>query len=251
MNLNYENKKIKEGFHYIIGCDEVGRGCLAGPVVAGAVILKLAEDEMVNQNSWFHQIRDSKLLSAKKRKELESKIKENSIAWAVGQVEANEIDEINIHQATLKAVRIAVEKILNLVSSETVLYHSGLTLPAVALCEGWDLESGNIDSRASGNDKNTKASKEMFLAIDGKFIIPKFHVEQEAVVDGDNKIISIAAASIVAKVYRDELMGELELKYPKYNFAKHKGYGTLHHRKAILQNGLSDIHRKTFCKNLL
>ena len=90
----------------------------------------------------------------------------------------------------------------------------------------------------------------VFLAIDGKFTIPNFSISQEAIVDGDNKILSIAAASIIAKVYRDELMRKLHQQYPIYNFAQHKGYGTLFHRTMILQNGLSPIHRKSFCKNL-
>jgi ribonuclease HII len=84
--------------------------------------------------------------------------------------------------------------------------------------------------------------------IDGKFTIPDFFIDQEAVIDGDNKILSIAAASIIAKVYRDDLMRKLHLKYPIYNFAQHKGYGTLFHRTMILQNGLSPIHRKSFCR---
>ena len=99
------------------------------------------------------------------------------------------------------------------------------------------------------------------MVIDGKFVIPsfakasagrpKFNMEQEAVVDGDNKIFSIAAASIVAKVYRDELMTKLDKKFPEYGFARHKGYGTLHHRQAIIKNGLSLLHRKSFCKKLI
>ena len=89
-----------------------------------------------------------------------------------------------------------------------------------------------------------------FVTIDGKFTIPNLNIEQEAVVDGDNKILSIAAASIIAKVYRDELMRKLHQQYPIYNFAQHKGYGTLFHRTMILQNGLSPIHRSSFCKNL-
>ena len=115
-----------------------------------------------------------------------------------------------------------------------------------------------------------RRNDKLFIAVDGKFIIPyfaeasnfanatsdklkgkpKLNVEQEAVVDGDDKILSIAAASIIAKVYRDELMRNLHEQYPIYNFAQHKGYGTLFHRTMILQNGLSPIHRKSFCRKI-
>lgn len=94
-------------------------------------------------------------------------------------------------------------------------------------------------------------TEKIFLLVDGKFKIPGIEVEQEAVVDGDFKVFSVAAASIIAKAYRDGLMEKLHEKFPAYDFARHKGYGTLHHRKMILENGLSPIHRRTFCGNYI
>ncbi|MCL5775259.1 MAG: ribonuclease HII, partial [Patescibacteria group bacterium] len=115
----------------------------------------------------------------------------------------------SLKAATLLALKLAVEKVLRVVPSETCL-----------------------------------------VCVDGKFIIPNFQVKQQAIVGGDNKIFSIAAASIVAKVHRDLLMKDLDIIYPDYGFAKHKGYGTLHHRQAIKKFGLSPTHRRTFCTHL-
>ncbi len=205
MNLRYEKAKLKNGYRYIIGCDEVGRGSLAGPVVACAVVLDLS-----CKIKDFREIRDSKLVSAKNREKLSGQIKKGVLGWAIGRVDEKVIDEINIHNATLLALKIAAEKALQAVPSETYL-----------------------------------------VCVDGKFVIPDFEVEQEAIVGGDNKIFSIAAASIVAKVYRDSLMKDLDITYPDYGFAKHKGYGTLYHRQAIKKFGLSPLHRRTFCTHLV
>ena len=213
MNLRYENKKLKQGFHYIIGCDEVGRGCLAGPVVAAAAALRPRVKSEKLQVKSLRAIKDSKLLSAKQREEIDITIKQNFL-WGIRVVSEEVVDEINIHNATLLAMKKAVEMLISAYSHELALV--GKT----------------------------------FVTIDGKFTIPNLNIKQEAVVDGDNKILSIAAASIIAKVYRDELMRKLHQQYPIYNFAQHKGYGTLFHRTMILQNGLSPIHRSSFCKNL-
>lgn len=204
MTLNYEKKKILAGYKYIIGCDEVGRGSLAGPVVACAVALDLS-----CKIKDFREIKDSKLISAKKREKLSGQIKEGALGWAIGSVGQKVIDEINIHNATLLALKLAVEKVLRVVPSETCL-----------------------------------------VCVDGKFIIPNFQVKQQAIVGGDNQIFSIAAASIVAKVHRDSLMQKLDKTYSDYGFAKHKGYGTLHHRQAIKKFGMSPVHRQTFCDHL-
>ncbi len=230
MNNKYENKKISQGFSHIIGCDEVGRGCLAGPVVASAVILPIsdANDKLKVESYKVIKscgIKDSKLLSAEKREELAPIIKENAIAWSIAEVSPEEIDRINIHNASLLAMRKAVE---NLLSFYVIPDPIG------------DLKK---DSRFRGNDK-------VMVVVDGKFKIPGLTIEQEAVVDGDNKILSIASASIIAKVYRDSLMQKLHETYPIYNLKQHKGYATQQHRKLILQNGLSAIHRLSFCQNL-
>ncbi|HYV33666.1 MAG TPA: ribonuclease HII [Candidatus Limnocylindria bacterium] len=206
MNFRYETKKQSAGYKYIIGCDEVGRGCLAGPVVAAAVVLRPGIKYKVLG------IRDSKLLSVEKREELTPIIKKLALAWSVAEVSSNEIDSINIHNASLLAMRRAVE--------------------ALTFSNSRELEP------------------EGFLAVDGRFEVPGLSVAQEAVIDGDNKILSIAAASIIAKVYRDNLMQELHQRYPIYNLKQHKGYATEYHRKMVIKKGLSPIHRLSFCQNL-
>lgn len=212
MTTKYERRKIKEGYTYIIGCDEVGRGSLAGPVVAAAVVMR---PEFLNHKSSIlnlRAIKDSKLLTASKRDELTVIIKQYFL-WSIAEVSPTVIDKINIHNASLLAMKKAVKTLLH-------------------RCEGF---------------KSCKAIA--LVVIDGKFILPSLDNHQEAVVDGDNKILSIAAASIIAKVFRDNLMQKLGKKYPEYDFAEHKGYGTLSHRTAIIKNGLSPIHRKSFCRN--
>jgi len=238
MNFRFENSKSSHGYTHIIGCDEVGRGCLAGPVVAAAVILPVTADGKFQVKSYqvikSAGIRDSKLLSPEKREKLSAIIKDNCLAWGIGIVDEKIIDKINIHRATLAAMKLAVENLL------CHCEESGLQLTTKQSYPGERLLRSDALPR---NDK-------YLLAIDGKFIIPGLNMEQEAIVDGDNKILSIAAASIVAKVYRDDLMRKLHWQYPLYNFRQHKGYGTLFHRTTILKSGLSPVHRKSFCKNL-
>jgi ribonuclease HII len=239
MNLRYENQKLKQGYTHIIGCDEVGRGCLAGPVVAAAVALPPQVESEKLKVIKSAGIRDSKLLSADKREYLAAIIKDSALAWGIGVVDEKTIDKINIHQATLLAMKQAVEMLL--ASPRGVILR-----PSASEAE----ESQSPIKRSFGCTQDD-ASKRVLIVIDGKFTIPNFNIEQEAIVDGDNKILSIAAASIIAKVYRDNLMRKLHQQYPIYNFAQHKGYGTLFHRTTILQNGLSPIHRKSFCKNFI
>jgi ribonuclease HII len=203
MNLRYENQKTSRGYKFIIGCDEVGRGCLAGPVVAAAVVFNFK-----SRPKWLSEIKDSKQLLPEKREYLSEKIKSQAV-WSIGEVSSDRVDEINIHNASLLAMKRAIEK-----------------LPLGAY-------------RSSH-----------FLYVDGKFLVPNIKIDQEAIIGGDNKVLSVAAASIIAKVYRDKLMQKLHEQYPIYNFLQHKGYATLYHRKMIIQNGLSPIHRLSFCQNL-
>ena len=181
-----------EGALVICGIDEAGRGPLAGPVAAGAVILPADHDILY--------LNDSKKLSAKKRDMLFDQIREEAVSWAVGLVEPARIDEINILQATYEAMRIAIGK---LTARPDVLVNDAVTIPGV--------------------------------------LIP-----QVPVIKGDAKCISIAAASILAKVTRDRIMEEMDAKYPEYGFAKHKGYGTKEHMDAIREHGPCPIHRRTF-----
>lgn len=177
----------------IAGVDEAGRGPLAGPVVAAAVMLP--------DNPPPFPFRDSKTISHDRRIILHDWLFASGAAIGIGIVEADEIDRINILQAALMAMRIAVER---------------------------------LDPRP---DK---------ILIDGNQLIPRFAIAQEAVVKGDAKIPAISAASIIAKVTRDRIMGELHARYPQYGFDKHKGYGTKEHRDALLTHGPAAIHRKTF-----
>jgi ribonuclease HII len=131
----------------------------------------------------------------------------------------------------------------------------GQSLPRTRSGEEYPAQRGEVvvkpfdSSRMAGLAQGD--SNNFVIAIDGKFPIPNFSVTQETIVGGDNKVLSIAAASIIAKVYRDELMQKHHEEYPVYNFAQHKGYGTLHHRSMILQHGLSPLHRISFCENFV
>ena len=179
-------------YTYICGIDEAGRGPLAGPVAAGAVILP--------KDCTILYLNDSKKLSEKRREELFLEIQEKAVAWKVGIVSPARIDEINILQATYEAMREAV---------------AGLGIvPDVLL-----------------ND----AVK-----------IPGIEIPQVPIIKGDAKSVSIAAASILAKVTRDHIMEEYDKLYPQYGFAKHKGYGTAAHIQAIREYGPCPIHRRSF-----
>ena len=192
-----EKAKQKEGYKIICGVDEAGRGPLCGPVVAGAVILK--EDEFIEG------INDSKKISEKKREKIFEEIKEKAVAYGVGIVYQEEIDKINILNATKKAMKMAVESL---------------------------------------------KVKPDFVLIDGNQNVD-LEMKSEPIIKGDALSISIAAASIVAKVTRDRMLIEEDKKYPEYGFAKHKGYGTKAHIEAIKKYGLCPIHRKTFCKKFV
>lgn len=182
---------------YICGIDEAGRGPLAGPVVAGAVILP--------QDSVILYLNDSKKLSEKKREVLYDEIMEKSVAAGIGIVGPERIDEINILQATYEAMRMAVE---NLKVRPDVLLNDAVTIPGT-------------------------------------------EIPQVPIIKGDAKSVSIAAASIIAKVTRDRLMKEYEKTIPGYGFAKNKGYGTKDHIAGIKELGPSPIHRKTFIKKFI
>lgn len=187
----------------VIGVDEAGRGPLAGPVVAAAVVIK-------GYCSYLDEVNDSKKLTESKRERIfENILNDNNILYGVGIVNADIIDEINILQATYIAMKEAIENI------------------------------PNID-------------KERYLIlVDGNREIKDCKYVQETIVKGDSKSLSIATASIIAKVTRDRIMKELDLKIPGYNFSKHKGYGTKEHYKLLRENGVSNIHRKSFLKNFL
>lgn len=183
-------------YAYICGIDEVGRGPLAGPVVAGAVILP--------KDCSLLYLNDSKKLSEKKREELYSEIMKTAVAIGIGYNTPERIDEINILQATYEAMREAVRAL----------------------------------------------SVKPDLLLNDAVTIPQIDIMQVPIIKGDAKSISIAAASIVAKVTRDRLMVQYDEVYPEYGFASHKGYGSSMHIDAIRKYGPTPIHRKSFIKNL-
>lgn len=181
---------------YICGIDEAGRGPLAGPVVAAAAVLP--------KDCQIFYLNDSKKLSEKKRDLLFDEIKEKAVAYGIGIVSPQVIDEINILQATYEAMRQAISQ-LNVIPE--ILLNDAVTIPGV-------------------------------------------DIMQVPIVKGDAKSVSIAAASILAKVTRDRMMMEYDQIYPEYGFAKHKGYGTAAHIAALKEYGPCPIHRRTFIKNL-
>ncbi len=193
--MEYERRYEELGL--VCGIDEAGRGPLAGPVVAGAVILP-KDCEILYLN-------DSKQLSEKRREELYDEIKEKAVAWGIGMASPARIDEINILQATYEAMREAVSK---LTPKPQVLLNDAVRIPGISLTQ-----------------------------------IP--------IIKGDAKSLSIAAASVLAKVTRDRLMKEYDTVMPEYGFASHKGYGSAMHMEAIRTYGPSPIHRRSFLKNLL
>jgi len=175
------------------GVDEAGRGCYAGPVFAAAVILP---------KDFFHPLlNDSKLLSAKQRDQLRPVIEKESIAFAVGEVCNNEIDSINILQASYKAMHLALDNL---------------------------------------------KKEPVQLLIDGNRFLPYKNIKHTCIVKGDSIYAAIAAASILAKTYRDDFMAKIHTEYNYYGWDKNKGYGTLTHRNAIKENGLCKYHRKSF-----
>lgn len=193
--LSFE--KQYSSYQAICGIDEAGRGPLAGPVVAGAVILP--------KDFKILYLNDSKQLSKRQREELYQEIMDKAVSVGVGVVSHKRIDQINILQATFEAMQQAI---------------AGLSI-----------------------------QPDLFL--NDAVTIPKVSIRQIPIVKGDAKSLSIAAASVIAKVTRDRMMVEYDRLYPKYGFAEHKGYGSQMHIEAIQQYGASPIHRKTFLKNIL
>lgn len=197
-DLEFEKAARKGGFNLICGVDEAGRGPLAGPVCAAAVILP---DDVEIEG-----LNDSKKLSEKKREELFPIIKEKAIAYSIAFGTVEEIEEFNILEATYIAMNRAID---------------GLQIPAD------------------------------YALIDGNRVPKGIKIPCETVVKGDSKSLSVAAASILAKVTRDRLMLEYDKQYPEYKFSAHKGYGTKAHYEAITEHGVCPIHRLSFLKNVL
>ncbi len=197
VDYSIENEYREKGFNIICGVDEAGRGPLAGPVYAAAVILP--------SDCVIEGLNDSKKLTEKKREALFDEIKEKALAYGIASADEKKIDEINILNATFLAMKRAIDSLS--------------VKPDLALIDG--------------NQK------------------PHTDIEEVTVIKGDAKSMSIAAASVLAKVSRDRFMLEMAEKYPQYEFARHKGYGTKLHYEKIAQYGVCDIHRRTFLKKIL
>lgn len=193
----FERWSYENGYTYVGGIDEAGRGPLAGPVVAAVVVF--------NKDVDIKYINDSKKLSEEKRNELFKIIKNEALDYGIGIVDNEKIDEINILNATYLAMKKAI------------------------------------------NNLNNKPDCLLIDAVS----IPNIDIAQKSIIKGDSKSISIAAASILAKVTRDKLMYEYDDKYSEYGFSKHKGYGTKEHYEAIRAYGVTPIHRKSFLKSIL
>jgi ribonuclease HII len=186
-------KPFYQNLHPEAGCDEAGRGCLAGPVFAAAVILPPDFVDPV--------LNDSKQIKEKTRYALRDMIQKVAISWAVAKIDAEEIDQINILNASIKAMHLSLDQL---------------------------------------------KKKPSFIIIDGNRFKPYKKIPHATIIKGDGQYYSIAAASILAKTYRDDFMLEHHEKYPQYNWKKNKGYGTLDHRRAIAQFGRCPLHRESF-----
>ena len=222
-----EEKGYARGLKHVAGLDEVGRGPWAGPVVAAAVIFP--------RGVLHPDIRDSKLLPAKKREKLALWIKQEAIAWGLGIVGPEEIDRINILRASLMAMSIAVSRLRPL--PDLLLIDGQHKIPPEFLKA--------VGERREAEGENQKSPEEITLAHASR-LTPPAYPRQKAIIKGDLVCHSIAAASIVAKVARDQLMAELDDIYPEYGFRLHKGYGSAAHAEALKLLGPTPIHRRSF-----
>ena len=191
--MNHSLKNFYQTELVEAGCDEAGRGCLAGPVFAAAVILP--------EGFYHEKLNDSKQVTEDDRYELRGFIEKHALSYQVASVDHEEIDRINILNASFKAMHLAVDKL------------------------------------------KTKAK---FLIIDGNRFTKYKRIPHQCIIKGDSQYASIAAASILAKTYRDDFMRNLHTDFPQYKWITNKGYGTLEHRKAIVEFGITPFHRKSF-----
>lgn len=207
LNLKKEEKILYEkGIVSICGIDEAGRGPLAGPVVVAC--------SLMSKESMIEGVNDSKKISEKKREKIYEEIVQEAIAYGVGIIDQEEIDKINILNATKKGLTIAIRQM------EEKLEEKNIKKPDVILVD----------------------------ALTG---IDTLGIPYKSIIHGDAISYSIACASIIAKVTRDRIMRKMDETYPQYGFAKHKGYGTATHMQAIRENGLCPLHRRSFVKNII
>lgn len=209
--LTEEEKLWRRGYA-VVGVDEVGMGPLAGPVIAVAVMIRATSAEEIKDIVALG-IRDSKMLSEKKRESIFKALTVHPrVVWGRGSVDEKMVDEINVLQAGLRAMHEAVAHV--------------------------------------SAQRKSVADERLFLCVDGTRIVPDIVADQRSIIKGDAKVLSIACASVIAKVLRDRMMNDYAKQYPAYGFEKHKGYGTKMHRESIAMHGPCPIHRRSFLKSI-
>lgn len=199
--------------YWVVGVDEVGRGAFAGPLVVGAVVYPPFFHHNTQCEKILSEVRDSKLLLPEKRVELSSCINKHSIAISLAEVSVRVINKVGVGRANQIGFRKAIQKI-----------------------------------------QKAFPDKKLFILVDGfhaKYVRGIGLKNQKAIIKGDQKSITIASASIIAKVHRDDIMTKLSRKFPRYLFAQHKGYGTAAHRSFLMKFGMTPIHREVFCRRSL
>lgn len=206
LTLRYEKKILRSGARAVIGCDEVGRGSLAGPIVGAAVVFP---SSMTRVPLELQMVRDSKQLRPELRAQLVLHIQRHALAWKICARSARTIDRIGVQKANMLVLFRAVAGVVEQLSME---------------------------------DK-----QQVQVVVDGRTEIPDLPWEQRAVVGGDGLVFSVAAASILAKVWRDRFMERQHVRYPEYGFDRHKGYGSEAHRIQLAHHGLCVLHRQSFC----
>ncbi len=232
-NFKTERELYAKGYHFVAGCDEVGMAPLAGPVVAAACILDSSSIGVKRGKSkWYYRVRDSKTTDSKERIKLLPEIMSHCLAFGIGSASPQQIDVLNIHNAALLAMRAAFEDLVRKLEE---------LLPLACETQGIKNKAQEIKNK-------------IFLILDGRFTLKdlqseNFDLFQKAIIDADAKILSVSAASIIAKEHRDAILRQMDRELPGYGFARHKGYATREHRDAILTHGITSHHRKSFLKN--
>lgn len=232
-NHRYDLQVLKQGAEWIIGVDEVGRGPLAGPVTACAVAINPVALMAITQKPWSSRVTDSKKLNETDRNELAHEFQAFAADYAlpvsIRSVAPSVIDEINI----LEATKLAMRQCLDSIENKSVLPELPRANPDKLTLAAEDQLSGRVAVLVDG------------LPLKG------FPYEHRALVKGDSRSLVIGLASILAKVDRDQYMADLSKKYPQYLWEQNKGYGTVKHRKAIQESGVTKEHRKSFLRNIL